>query len=63
MPVRRGDVVVHRAQVGRRDDEVNVEVRVVVLLKLDGVQAVADEGGGRRKLLEQVADFACACKS
>ena len=41
MPVSRGDAVVHSTKVGRRGDEIDVVVRVVVLLELDGVQAVA----------------------
>ena len=43
MPVSRSDVVVHRTQVRCGSDEVNVVVRVVVLLELNGVQAIADE--------------------
>ncbi len=43
MPVSRRDAVVRSSQVRRSSDEVDVEVRVVVLLELDGVQTVADQ--------------------
>mmetsp|Transcript_25221 Transcript_25221/g.43551 ORF Transcript_25221/g.43551 Transcript_25221/m.43551 type:complete len:980 (-) Transcript_25221:283-3222(-) len=50
--VRLGDLVVARAQVGRRDDEVDVEVAVVVLLEDGGRHAPGGEGVAGRKLRE-----------
>ena len=52
------DAVVHCTQIGRRGDEVNVMVRVVVLLELDGVQAVANETRGRGELLHELSSIA-----
>ena len=43
MPVSGVDAVVHRAQVRRSSDEVDVVVGVIILLELDGRQAVACE--------------------
>ena len=52
MPVGGVDAVVQRTQVRRGGDEVNVVIRVVVLLELDRVQTVADERRRGRELLE-----------
>lgn len=49
--VGRGDAVVERPEVGGRGNEVDVEIRVVVLLKIDRVKPVAGERRGRRKRL------------
>ena len=51
--VSDSDVVVHRTQVGRGGDEVDVVVRVVVLLKFHGVQAVANQRRWRWQLLHE----------
>ena len=43
VPVSRRDAVVQRTEVGRRSDEVDVVVRIIVLLELDRVQAVPNQ--------------------
>ena len=48
------DAVVHGAEVRRSGDEVDVEVRVVILLELDRVEAVTNERRWRWKLLDQI---------
>ena len=40
------DVVIRRTQIRSSSDEVDVVVRIIVLLKLDRVQAIADQGRG-----------------
>ena len=54
MSVCRLDLVVLRTKVAFRGDEVDVVVGVIVLLKLDRVEAVTDERRGRWELLDQV---------
>ena len=43
MPVCRCDAVVHRAEVRRSGDEVDMVVRIIVLLEFDRVEAVTDK--------------------
>mmetsp|Transcript_20281 Transcript_20281/g.51346 ORF Transcript_20281/g.51346 Transcript_20281/m.51346 type:complete len:956 (+) Transcript_20281:150-3017(+) len=56
--VHLGDRVVARAHVGQARDQVHVEVGVVILLKLDGRQAVAvlERGARALELLDQRVD-------
>ena len=52
--IRRVDTVVHRPQIRRGRNEVNMMVRVVVLLELHGVQAEPSKGRRGRKLLDEI---------
>ena len=52
MTVGGCDVVIHGSKVRCGGDEINMVIGVIVLLELDGVQAVADQRRGRRQLLE-----------
>ena len=51
-----GDAVVHRTQVGRGSDEIDMMVRIIVLLELNRVQAVADKRRRGRELLDEVLE-------
>lgn len=48
MPTRSLDGIVHRAQVGRRSDKVDMEVGIIVFLEFDRVEAVSSKRGRRR---------------
>jgi hypothetical protein len=54
VPVGGVDAVVHGPQVRASRDEINVVVRVVVLLKVDGVETVASQRRRSRELLGQL---------
>ena len=51
-----GDAVVHRTQVGRGSDEIDMIVRIIVLLELNWVQAIADKRRRGRELLDKVLE-------
>lgn len=60
--VGRGDAIVDRAQVRGRVDEGNVEVGVVVLLKVDRCQTVAGKRGRRGQGLDDLLGVGGLCK-
>lgn len=54
VPVGRVDTVVHRAEIRRSSDEVDVMVSIVILLELNGVEAVASQRRRSRELGNEV---------
>lgn len=56
MSIGRSDTVVESSKVGSGGDEVDVEVGIVVLLEVDGVESVTSEGGGSRKAGDDLSD-------
>lgn len=63
MSIGRSDSVVESSKVGSSGDEVDVEVGIVVLLEVDGVESVASEGGGSGKAGDDISDILGLCRS
>ena len=56
MSISRSNSVVESSEVRGSGDEVDVEVGVVVLLEVDGVESVASERGGSGKAGDDISD-------